>query len=129
MTISWLRRLLKRKASPIIRNTPQKSRQSRWLPALELLDERIAPAVTASFSPSAQILSVLGDSQANTIAVSQDAAGKILVNGGAVTIQGGVSTVANTALIQVFGQAGNDQISLDEANGALPAANLFGGSG
>ena len=38
-------------------------------------------------------------------------------------------TVANTTLIQVFGQGGNDTITLDESNGALPAANLFGGDG
>jgi Ca2+-binding RTX toxin-like protein len=29
----------------------------------------------------------------------------------------------------VFGQGGNDTITLDEANGALPAAQLFGGTG
>jgi Ca2+-binding RTX toxin-like protein len=46
-----------------------------------------------------------------------------------VPVQGGTPTVANTALIQVFGQAGNHTISLDEANGALPAALLFGGAG
>ena len=33
------------------------------------------------------------------------------------------------ALIQVFGQGGNDTITLNEANGALPRANLFGGAG
>jgi hypothetical protein len=60
----------------------------------------------------------------NAIVTSRDAAGQILVNGGAVPVQGGTPTVANTALIQVFGQAGNDTISLDEANGALPAALL-----
>ena len=37
--------------------------------------------------------------------------------------------MANTSLIQVFGQAGNDTLTLSEANGALPAANLFGGAG
>ena len=37
--------------------------------------------------------------------------------------------MANTALIQVFGQGGNDTIALNEANGALPKANLFGGDG
>ena len=60
---------------------------------------------------------------------SRDAAGKILVNGGAVKVLGGTPTVANTSLIQVFGQAGNDTITLNEANGALPRANLFGGAG
>ena len=43
---------------------------------------------------------------------------KILVNGGAVVVTGGAPTVANTTLIRVFGQAGNDTISLNEANGA-----------
>ena len=46
--------------------------------------------------------------------------GEILVNGGAVAVTGGLPTVAGTALIQVFGQAGNDAISLNEASGALP---------
>src|SRR5262249_3398602 len=64
-----------------------------------------------------------------TITVSRDAAGRILVNGGAVTILGGTPTVANTTTISVFGLAGNDTIALDEANGALPRALLFGGDG
>jgi Ca2+-binding RTX toxin-like protein len=82
-------------------------------------------AVTASFSNG--VLTVFGDSLNNSITISRDAAGKILVNNGAVTVAGGTPTVANTALIQVFGQAGNDTITLDEASGALPRANLFGG--
>jgi Ca2+-binding RTX toxin-like protein len=86
-------------------------------------------ATTASFLSSAGVLSVLGDSLDNTITVRRDAAGNILVNGGAVPVAGGRPTVANTGLIQVFGQAGNDTISLDETNGALPGAQLFGGNG
>jgi Ca2+-binding RTX toxin-like protein len=85
--------------------------------------------ITASFSPNAGVLTELGDSFDNTIVTSRDAAGKILVNGGLVPIVGGTATVANTGTIQVFGQAGNDTITLDESNGALPAALLFGGAG
>jgi Ca2+-binding RTX toxin-like protein len=107
----------------------QQANKSRLRLTLETLDERIVPAVTASFTPGTGILSVLGDAGNNNIVVSRDAAGQILVNGGAVAVQGGTATVANTALIQVFGLAGNDTITLDEANGALPAANLFGGAG
>jgi Ca2+-binding RTX toxin-like protein len=84
-------------------------------------------AVTASFS--AGTLTVTGDSLDNTTTISRDAAGKILVNGGAVNVVGGTATVANTARIQVFGLGGNDTITLSEVNGALPAANLFGGPG
>src|SRR5262245_50559029 len=86
-------------------------------------------AVTSSFSSIAQMLSVFGDNLNNTITLSRNAAGNILVNGGAVAVQGGTPTVANTGLIQVFGQRGNDVITLNEANGALPRANLFGGAG
>jgi Ca2+-binding RTX toxin-like protein len=87
------------------------------------------PVVTALFSPAAGVLSVIGDAANNAITVSRDAAGSILVNGGAVATRGGQPTVANTNLIQVFGLAGNDVIALDETNGALPRANLFGGAG
>ena len=62
-------------------------------------------AVTATFA--AGTLSVFGDGADNAITISRDAAGRILVNGGAVTVRGGTATVANTALIQVFGLAGN----------------------
>src|SRR4030088_544039 len=86
-------------------------------------------AIKASFFPSARLLSEFGDSHDNTITTSRDAAGQILVNGGAVSIDGGQATVANTALIQVFGRGGTDVIWLDETNGALPAAELFGGAG
>jgi Ca2+-binding RTX toxin-like protein len=84
-------------------------------------------AITSIFSKG--LLSEFGDATDNTIVTSRDAAGNILVNGGAVPITGGNATVANTTLIQVFGQAGNDTITVNEANGALPAANLFGGDG
>src|SRR5215510_13537037 len=86
-------------------------------------------AIKASFSPTAGLLSVFGDSLDDTIVMSRDAAGNILVNGGAISVEGGTPTVANTALIQVFGQGGNDIITLNEANGALPRAQLFGGAG
>ena len=85
--------------------------------------------IKANFFPGAGLLSELGDGLDNTITTSRDPAGRILVNGGTVSIDGGPATVANTALIQVFGQGGNDTITLDESNGALPAAQLFGGAG
>src|SRR5882724_11078699 len=86
-------------------------------------------AITASFSPTSRILTVLDDATDGTITMSRNAAGNIFVNGGAVAIVGGSPTIANTSLIQVFGQAGNDKITVDESNGAMPAVNLFGGAG
>jgi hypothetical protein len=84
-------------------------------------------AVTASFSPPT--LTVLGDALNNVIDISRNAGGTILVNNGAVAVLGGTPTIANTAVIVVFGQAGNDEIALSEADGALPAGELFGGAG
>ena len=86
-------------------------------------------AVTASFSAATGVLSVFGDAADNTLTISRNAAGNILVNGGAVQILGGTPSVANTSMIQVFGLSGNDRIVLDESNGALPRATLFGGAG
>src|SRR5436190_24017636 len=97
--------------------------------SIESLEYRRLLAVTASFNPATGILTVNGDALANTITVSRNAAGTVLVNGGAVAVQGGTPTVTNTALIQVFGLGGNDVITMNEANGALPHANLFGGDG
>ncbi len=86
-------------------------------------------AVTATFLPGAGLLSAIGDNLNNTITFNRNAAGNILVNGGAVSVKGGTPTVANTGRIQAFGLGGDDNIALDEANGALPAAQLFGGAG
>src|SRR5262245_46788018 len=86
-------------------------------------------AVTASFSPATAVLTENGDDLDNTITTSRNAAGVILVNGGAVAVQGGTPTVANTGLIEVFAGAGNDTVTLDESSGALPAANLLAGAG
>ena len=83
-------------------------------------------AVTATFNFG--VLSVTGDSLSNAITISRNAAGNILVNGGAVAVTGGTPTVANTIRIQVSGLAGADTITLSELNGALPPARLFGGA-
>ncbi|MGH8664197.1 MAG: calcium-binding protein, partial [Burkholderiales bacterium] len=92
-------------------------------------EEVTIQSVTSFFSQSSGILSVFGDGLDNAIALSRNAAGQLLVNGGAVPVLGGTPTVANTSLIQIFGQNGNDNITLDESNGALPRVNMFGGSG
>jgi Ca2+-binding RTX toxin-like protein len=123
--VSWLKTLRRSLGSRASRTTRRTYRPL----AIESLRERITPAVGAFFTPGIGLLSVFGDSLDNTIEVSRNAAGQILVNNGAVNVVGGSATVANTAIIQIFGQGGNDQISLNEANGALPRANLFGGAG
>jgi Ca2+-binding RTX toxin-like protein len=125
--------MLKRQLSRLFetrgRRHPSRNRRAIRLSGPDLLEIRATPAVTASFIPSVGVLTVFGDNLDNTVTLSRDASGQILVNGGAVSVLGGTPTVANTSLMQVFGLGGNDTISLDEANGALPQANLFGGAG
>ena len=99
------------------------------IPLMDALEARIQFAVTAVFTPSIGTLSVIGDAQDNTIVVSRNAAGNLLVNGGAVPVIGGTPTVANVSLINMFGLDGNDNLSLNESNGALPKAFIFGGNG
>ena len=53
-------------------------------------------AIVASFLPASGVLTVLGDALNNPITLSRNAAGTILVNGGAVAIKGGTATIANT---------------------------------
>jgi Ca2+-binding RTX toxin-like protein len=94
---------------------------------LAFVGQPAGAATSASFSGG--VLTVFGDGAPNTITVSRNAAGAILVNGGAVAVSGGTPTVANVTSIQVFGLGGADTITLDEASGALPSASLFGGGG
>jgi hypothetical protein len=88
-------------------------------------------AIKANFI--AGLLSVTGDNADDAIAITRDAAGQILINGGAISVQGDQPTLTNTTQIDVFGGNGNDTISLDNiappAGQALPPATLFGGNG
>src|SRR5438445_612192 len=91
-------------------------------------------AATAACIGTQQRCGVLQRRRSNAVENSRPiragaADGNVLVNGGAVPIQGPRATVANTSLIELFGLAGNDTLALDEANGALPHALLFGGAG
>jgi hypothetical protein len=124
VAISWLHLWVK-KTAPVRKVFAP----GRFLPQVEPLDARVLPAVTATFSAAGAVLRVIGDAQDNTVVVSRDAAGTILVNNGAVAIQGGTPTVANTQQIFLNGAAGNDNLSLDETNGRLPAASISGGDG
>jgi Ca2+-binding RTX toxin-like protein len=81
-------------------------------------------AITAT--QSAGTLSINGDTLDNTIAADRDAAGNLLINGGVVPIAGGPSTQANTSLIQVFGDDGNDTVIWNPGDGT---ALIEGGAG
>ncbi len=90
--------------------------------------------VSASLAPvsavfAAGILTVTGDDLDNTFTVGRDVAGTLLVNGGALPITGGVPTITNTSLVRIFGLKGNDVLLVDDSNGRMPPANLFGGEG
>lgn len=118
----WLgqlnRHLLRSRQAPTV---------NRRRPQLESLCERLTPAVSAILSFGT--LSVLGDAQDNSIDISRDVNGNLLVNGGAVTIQGGTATIQNTKQLVVFAGDGNDTVTINQANGLVLPAVLYGGNG
>jgi Ca2+-binding RTX toxin-like protein len=111
----------------------QHGKLTHFSKTLAPLDASLTTAVDTSvngvFSSSVGLLSAFGNGADNTITFSRDAAGKILLNNGANKILGGTPTIANTSSITAFGLDGNDVIALNEANGALVKASLFGGAG
>jgi Ca2+-binding RTX toxin-like protein len=97
-------------------------------PIAEAMSAKLAfalPPVNSLFLGG--VLTSIGNNNANTIEFTSNAAGKILVNGSAPLI--GNATLANTKLITAFGLGGDDVITLNETNGALPRASLSGGAG
>ena len=86
-------------------------------------------SIIGKFLPNQHQVLISGDNGNNDITVSRDLAGHLLANGGAIHISPDGATVENTDLIRVNGGDGNDVIALDQTNGALPAAQLFGGDG
>jgi Ca2+-binding RTX toxin-like protein len=60
--------------------------------------------------------------------VSRNAAGNLLVNGGAVLIVAGAATVA-ASLIQIFGRGGNNILTLNESYARFRIADLVKGAG
>ena len=69
---------------------------------LETLEQRAYLAVTASFSPGAGQLTVFGDALDNNITISRNAAGAILVNGGAVAITVGYPPGGTDAMVNDY---------------------------
>jgi Domain of unknown function (DUF4214)/RTX calcium-binding nonapeptide repeat (4 copies) len=129
MALSWLHRLVK-KSRPASRPGRKKMGHGRFRPTVEALAERVLPAVTATFNGATGVLTVIGDELDNSLAVSRDAAGTLVVNGdaGIVPIQGGPATAANTRLIQIFGMGGNDNLTWSRSAN-LPPALVDGGAG
>jgi Ca2+-binding RTX toxin-like protein len=88
-----------------------------------------AAGLSAVYSPGTRTLTVTGDAANNTIAIDRDATGTLLVNNGAIPIQGGPATVTNTLLVEVNGRGGDDQITVFQASGLALRARLIGGAG
>ena len=124
MARSWLTRRLS-----WTHRRARNSREHKRLRTFEQLGERITPAASAFFTFETGELTIVGDAADNTIVVSSDPGGIIQVNGGGIQVLGEIPTVANTARVRISGLAGNDTLSLDEANGALPPAEISGGAG
>ena len=86
-------------------------------------------STTAVFVKGQHVLTVTGDRRDSTIIVGRDRYGDITVNGGTVSIRGARATVADVSRIVILGHAGSDRLAIDEANGPMPSARLYGGAG
>jgi len=86
-------------------------------------------SITSVFSPVTGQLTIFGDSANNGLVIGRDKYGRILVNNGSVKTVGGDPTVANTNAIEIFGQGGDDTITVNESHGPMPAVQIFGGDG
>ena len=71
--------MFKQRRNRLERRSRTRSRRAAFLNGFESLDSRVMPAVTAFFTPSAGLLTILGDSLSNNLAVSRNAAGTLLV--------------------------------------------------
>lgn len=112
------------------RRRGRSARRSKLLrPRCEPLESRALLAVTASFSAASGLLSVVGDAEDNVISIAWADDGRVLVNNGEVDISGDTPNANNFHAISALGMDGNDEIVLDESNGALPNATLDGGRG
>ncbi|MEZ6059238.1 MAG: calcium-binding protein [Planctomycetaceae bacterium] len=94
----------------------------------ESLESRVLLTVAATFDAATGVLAVSSDSQGDTIDVSADAGGNLLVNNGTVAIGGDVPTLANTHLVDVDGNAGDDIITID-VSVVGPGVDVDGGDG
>ncbi|MGY8705440.1 calcium-binding protein [Bradyrhizobium sp. 18BD] len=86
-------------------------------------------SITSVFSPVTGQLTIFGDTANNGVVISRDKSGRILINNGHVKTVGGEPTVDNTSGIDIFGQSGNDTITVNECHGPMPAVHIFGGDG
>src|SRR5262245_31775846 len=83
-------------------------------------------AVSSKFDPATGLLTATGDNLANTITVSRDAAGAILINGGAVPIMGGTPSVPNPTQIQLS-RRGGTAVNAASGNSTVPVTIDVGG--
>jgi Ca2+-binding RTX toxin-like protein len=130
MAKSWLTHWFTNTVRPVRRPARKTFGHGRFRPQVEPLADRVLPAVTATFSAATGVLTVTGDELDNSLAVSRDAAGTLVVNGDGfiVPVQGGPASVANTTLIQIFGLGGNDEL-IWSRSANLPRALVSGGAG
>jgi Ca2+-binding RTX toxin-like protein len=99
--------------------------------SFEQLEDRLTPAATATFAFG--VLTVVGDDTANEIVVSANGGGALKVTDGGVDVPirslfRSNPLLANTRLVYILGQGGNDSLTVDASLREVPAV-LVGGEG
>jgi Ca2+-binding RTX toxin-like protein len=91
--------------------------------------QAVPGTISATFASATGVLTVSGDDASNTIVISKGDGGRVLVNDGSVSIQGGTPSINNTSLIQVLGQGGSDRIVLEQGRDGFASIQVDGGDG
>src|SRR5262245_29392315 len=105
------------------------ARPVSFRPSLDVLEDRLAPAVTSSFNPTSHTLVVRGDNLNNNIVIARTATGFVLVNGARVATPSGFLKVAAAKTTFVNALAGNDAVIMNITTGTAPRVTLVGGAG
>ncbi|MEU5879156.1 hypothetical protein [Spirillospora sp. NPDC047279] len=84
-------------------------------------------ATTVAFSGG--VLSIAGDTAANSLTVGRTPAGVITLNGAPVQVPGDDPTTANVQRVHIDGGDGGDTLRLDETGGPMPPGEFIGGEG
>src|SRR5262245_63769318 len=106
---------------------PQRGRpaaRTRCLLSLEPLESRLTPAYSGSFSGG--VLTVTSNDAGDTMILSADRSGHILLNDSLIR---GRPTLSNTGRVKIIGNGGDDTASLAGLGGWAGRATLRGGDG
>ncbi|MCI0456007.1 MAG: hypothetical protein L0Z62_03385 [Gemmataceae bacterium] len=108
----------------------QPRRRARFRPSVEALADRILPAITSRlFIVATATLSIRADGADDTILLTQDASGAVLINGSPFNLPNGTLQVSAINRIDISSGGGHDTIDLTGLTSYTGTSDLEGETG